>query len=96
MTFEQIKEIEDNFPTDGLAGYLFWKLTNNNYDNLISTAYIIKVGACSVLNGSAPIEERREMFLKVYDGCKTISKFLKDQVDYDKLINDPILGSENN
>lgn len=84
MTYQDIEKIEEQLPPDGLTGYIFFLLAKNSYDNLTETA-IIDQGACLILRGSAPIEERREMFIKIYEGCKHIADQLKINAGYPKL-----------
>jgi hypothetical protein len=83
MKKETITSIENELQPDGLAGYVFHILTGGNFDNLCDTA-VLEEGACMVLKGSAPVRERREMFLKVYDGCKKIADHIKKDVEWKK------------
>lgn len=77
MTQEKIERIEKELQPDGLAGYLFYMFCNHNVDNLCEISQLPEGGVGLIMKGTASIQERREMFLKVYDGCKNISEYFK-------------------
>jgi len=83
MKIEDITKIENELQPDGLNGYIFHLLTGGDFDNLCDTA-VLEEGACMVLKGTAPIRERREMFLKIYDGCKKIADRIKIDAGWKK------------
>ena len=83
MKPETITSIENELKPDGLTGYVFHLITGGDYDNLCDTA-VLEEGACMVLKGTAPLRERREMFLKVYDGCRKVADRIKQDVGWEK------------
>ena len=81
MKAEKITEIEKELQPDGLNGYIFHLLTCGDFDNLCGTE-VLEEGVCMVLKGSAPVRERREMFLKIFNGCKRIADYIKKEADW--------------
>lgn len=81
MKRETITKIENTLGRSGLTGYIFFKLTGDSYDNLCETQ-TLEEGACLVLKGTAPVRERREMFLRIYDGCKRIADHIKEDAGW--------------
>lgn len=65
---------------DGLTGYVLRQLCQGDTRNLIEVESLSDDSAGLVMKGTAPIEERREQFLKIYDGCKAIAEEMKSEV----------------
>jgi len=83
MNKEEIQKIETELKPDGFTGYLFHLFTSGNCDTSFETV-VLEEGACLALKGSAPVRERREQFLKIWEGCKNISDYLKKQSGHSK------------
>lgn len=84
MKKETITEIEKRLPPDGLSGYIFHLLADNEFVNLCDVVSLPEGGVGMALKGSAPVTERREMFLKIYSGCKRIANEIKKDTGWAK------------
>lgn len=84
MKPETIKEIEKQYPNpgEGLKIYIFNLLTGGDFDNLFELTTFENNSCTAVLKGTASKVERREQFLKIYEGCNKIAEYIKKDVNY--------------
>lgn len=80
MNYNKILKIEKEFPTGGFTGYLFHKA--GGFD-MIEAAILPDGSAGSVLKGTAPVAERRAMFLELWAGFFKMAIEIKDDAAAD-------------
>lgn len=75
----------ENTKGPGLNNFLAHLLNKSEHDEdnifVVETINSFNGEAALVVKGSAPVEERRELFIKIMDGISNISDFIKKDLD---------------